>query len=528
MTNNLQGYSTSPTLERHSHDRNGAAPPLSTTTSDPLAFGQGSRSGSAIVIRRLSRNISSETLSGMLIFSGDLVDTEFVRSPYPEDEGFATAVARFQTQAGALDAQQKLHGKPNTTKDANMIVEIHSSSGNTTFDRRNTIDGSTSRTQTSSASSAGSRSRFGNAFQSPDKVSPPLPTPSSGASSEFPVPETSSHFQNLFSPQSPLANGFDERQRMSGKYTINNDAVDDETGELLKDPVAYARNGQQQPIGRRQTSPQFPVGRFASLSLSTSNGNVNGSNSPSTVASPQSNGMTSPRAAPAMQSPMSPTFPQMNYPRHQYPPVNPADQNPPCNTLYVGNLPLDTSEDELKAVFSKQRGYKRLCFRTKQNGPMCFVEFEDVSFATKALNELYGHPLHNSVKGGIRLSFSKNPLGVRSGQVNGMAPNPAMNPHAMAPGFGVNSAAGFSSVSGPPPGLVAPPGLINSGQYRAPPQNTGMEGMFANPFGIAQQNFDGQLNPARAFPAGMPPPTMNGAHYGRDSRPGYNDYMLGR
>ena len=49
-------------------------------------------------------------------------------------------------------------------------------------------------------------------------------------------------------------------------------------------------------------------------------------------------------------------------------------------------------------MFSKQKGYKRLCFRTKQNGPMCFVEFEDVSFATKALHELYGHPLHNSIK----------------------------------------------------------------------------------------------------------------------------------
>ena len=110
------------------------------------------------------------------------------------------------------------------------------------------------------------------------------------------------------------------------------------------------------------------------------------------------------------------------YLRHNYPPVNPADQNPPCNTLYVGNLPIDTSEDELKAMFSKQRGYKRLCFRTKQNGPMCFVEFEDVSFATKALNELYGVQLHNSVKGGIRLSFSKNPLGVRAGQPGSVKP----------------------------------------------------------------------------------------------------------
>jgi len=90
-----------------------------------------------------------------------------------------------------------------------------------------------------------------------------------------------------------------------------------------------------------------------------------------------------------------------------------ADQNPPCNTLYVGNLPKDTSEDELKAIFSKRQGYKRLCFRTKQNGPMCFVEFEDIAFATRTLSELHGHSLKHSTEGGIRLSFSKNPLGVR-------------------------------------------------------------------------------------------------------------------
>jgi hypothetical protein len=84
------------------------------------------------------------------------------------------------------------------------------------------------------------------------------------------------------------------------------------------------------------------------------------------------------------------------------------DENPPCNTLYVGNLPMDTSEDELEALFSSQRGYKRVCFRTKQNGRMCFVEFEDTSLATKALNELNGYMLHNSNKSGIKLSFSKN------------------------------------------------------------------------------------------------------------------------
>jgi hypothetical protein len=95
--------------------------------------------------------------------------------------------------------------------------------------------------------------------------------------------------------------------------------------------------------------------------------------------------------------------------------TNPADQNPPCNTLYVGNLPPNTSEDELKQMFSKCVGYKRLSFRHKSNGPMCFVEFADVMCATQALQDLYGNPLSNSVKGGIRLSFSKNPLVNKNG-----------------------------------------------------------------------------------------------------------------
>jgi hypothetical protein len=461
----------------------------------------------------------------MLIFAGDLIDTEFIRSPYVEDQGFATALARFQSQAGAMEAQQKLHGKPNTAKEANMIVEVHGGGMQGSFERRNTIDGTANRTQTSSASSAGSisgpsRSRFSNTFQSPEKVSPPLPTPSSGASSEFPMPENSAHFQTLFSPQSPLANGVDDRQRVSGKYMINNDVVDDETGELLKDPVAYAKSGQQQPQGRRPTNPQVPVGRFASLSLSTSNGN-----GPNNAMGSPPNGLSSPRVAASMQSPTSPHGPySMNYPRHQYPPVNPADQNPPCNTLYVGNLPIDTAEDELKAVFSKQRGYKRLCFRTKQNGPMCFVEFEDVSFATKALNDLYGYPLSNSNKGGIRLSFSKNPLGVRSGQPNGMGPHPTMNPHAMAPGYGMNAASNFSAVSGPPPGLGTPSGMVNQANFRPPP-NSGMESMFANPFGMPQQDYAPQMSTRTS--AGYPP-TMNGASFQKENRPGYNDYMLGR
>jgi len=253
--------------------------------------------------------------------------------------------------------------------------------------------------------------------------------------------------------------------------------------------------------------------------------------------------IASPRGPATIQSPMSPTnitnmgpngaYSGMNFPRPQYPPVNPADQNPPCNTLYVGNLPMDTSEDELKTIFSKQRGYKRLCFRSKTNGPMCFVEFEDISFATKALNELYGHPLHNSIKGGIRLSFSKNPLGVRSGQANGMMPNGyAQHPSAQGYGAGMMGAPSFSAVSGPPPGLSSTSSLMNgsASDYRqSSAHSTGLDGMFSNPFGMQHNTFADQLSP-RHMSGGLPP-NMSGQFgpLGRDMRrPSYNDYTLGR
>ncbi|KAI0638596.1 hypothetical protein C8Q77DRAFT_1048274 [Trametes polyzona] len=110
-----------------------------------------------------------------------------------------------------------------------------------------------------------------------------------------------------------------------------------------------------------------------------------------------------------------------------------SDHNPPINTLYVGNLPTSTSpgghtlsflEDRLRDLFSKQPGYRKLCFRQKSNGPMCFVEFESVEYATKALNELYGDSLNGLVRnGGIRLSYSKNPLGVRTPNSGGSGPS---------------------------------------------------------------------------------------------------------
>lgn len=494
-------------------------PPLGQSNSSesrmPTANG-----GTAILMRKLPRNTSREELRSMLLFAKDLKEADFILNKSDEDRGFLTAVARFRTPAAAAEAQIMLDGKPNNAGQATMIVEVLRAPPGNSLGRRNTVanlasrNGAHSSTPTSNQQLPRQSSRFGGTFQSMDRVSPPNLDTSSGR--EMSSSDGSSHLQTIFSPQSPLGNGLSEHSRVSGKSVISQDSNDDDTGELLKDPVAYMNNDYSNPgssLSRRSTNPQLPVSRFSNLSLNTN-----------MTSAATSQGYTSPRPKMNMHTPTSALSPPMasvgpnmayhtnhQFPRHNYPPVNPADQNPPCNTLYVGNLPIDTSEDELKAMFSKQRGYKRLCFRTKQNGPMCFVEFEDVSFATKALNELYGVQLHNSVKGGIRLSFSKNPLGVRAGQQGSVNPATPLSPQGPMPasgGLGPMSPGGFSTAHGPPPGLSVPPGL----GMPAPMTPSLMNG------GFPDRN---AMNPMRGqnMSATTSPPGMGGM---------YPDYMMGR
>jgi RNA recognition motif-containing protein len=466
-----------------------------------------------LLLRKLPKNTTPDAVRTMLLFAKDLKDTEIVSNEYEEDMSFTTAIARFSTTSSATEARAALDGKPNTAGQANMIVDVVAGPALSGLGRRNTIDPVPSRTIAHSTSpplsGAQKPSRFNGTFQSIDKLSPPLLSPSDQS------PEANAHLHTIFSPQS--ANVSQGRSRMTGKSVIGEEGGDDETGELLKDPLAYMNNNPTTMTSRKNTNPRIPINAFAGLSLDTS------------VNAPQPSKFASPRSAAHPYSPHGNFTPTMGsnqgypmtgqpYLRHNYPPVNPADQNPPCNTLYVGNLPIDTSEDELKALFSKQRGYKRLCFRTKQNGPMCFVEFEDVSFATKALNELYGVQLHNSVKGGIRLSFSKNPLGVRAGQAgnnNPTTPLTASGPVNMS-SIGAIGPGGFSSANGPPPGLSVPPGLnMSVSPGVGPPM---ISPPFVNqgiPIGPASIGSSRHMQ----IPTTSPGPNLGGV---------YPDYMMGR
>ncbi|KAF2820496.1 RNA binding protein-like protein [Ophiobolus disseminans] len=502
------------------------------STANDHEFGPEIKGRHTIFLRKLPSNSDRDAVRNILLFAKDLVDCEMVHpARYTDEKGFAAAVAHFQTYEGAKEARDMLNGKRNATNDATLLVDLmQDPSPGAIGSRRNTVDSVPARQGSISTGIAGATtngrqsSRYNGTFQNMEKMSPPNGTPGLG-NGEFPV-------SNLFSPTSPVNTSFGSRNL--GKTVINDEADDDDG--LLNDPLGYATGGPpaQSSIQRRATNPNTAISasRFQSLSLNT-NG-VNGMASPplSNFASPRSTAnMQSPSAALSAMSPHSipsalsntPNGGYQQYSQHfarpTYPPVNPADQNPPCNTLYVGNLPMDTSEDELKAVFSKQRGYKRLCFRTKQNGPMCFVEFEDTSFATKALSELYGYMLHNSVKGGIRLSFSKNPLGVRSGQSGGMGPPSAITPTTPLSGFGSNVGAppGFSTATGPPPGLSAPPGLST------PVHTNGSSGfgMYANGgFGMGHNEMGSPMRqPLSTTASGNGFGAMNG---------GYSSYMMGR
>ncbi|KAI5239560.1 hypothetical protein E4T43_06676 [Aureobasidium subglaciale] len=456
----------SPTMDRRNNHRN-------SEPSDTLVRWM-------IRIRRLPRHFTDDALGNLLIFAKDIDDTKFVQpsdQSTGEDSGFSSAIAIFHSEAGAMEAKERLDGKTLSGHQAPMIVEVISPTPtNYNGSRRNTVDGTAIRQQTISGASnnpnlsentlSRQSSRFTSTWQNipSQNVTSPLTSPlvSTANVFDFPAPDGSNRLQGLFSPQSPVANAYSDLNRVSGKSVINAGQDDDETGELLKDPVGYAQNGRNY---------DSVLSSFNNLSLDTSR--TNGNSYSSYVASPSSPNYASPHSvrSPALPGPAraptassNGTYQTRNL-KHDYPPANPADQNPPCNTLYVGNLPVNTSEDELKSLFSKARGFKRLCFRTKSNGPMCFVEFEDTSYASHALHELYGVQLHNSYKGGIRVSFSKNPLGVRSDNRN----HPGMGPHAGPPGYG-NGMPGsnFGAAAGPPPGL---PGLPGQQTHVAPPMH---------------------------------------------------------
>eukprot|EP00301_Raphidiophrys_heterophryoidea_P013114 c20463_g1_i1.p1 GENE.c20463_g1_i1~~c20463_g1_i1.p1 ORF type:complete len:149 (+),score=35.01 c20463_g1_i1:1-447(+) len=95
-------------------------------------------------------------------------------------------------------------------------------------------------------------------------------------------------------------------------------------------------------------------------------------------------------------------------------PASVGARNPPCNTLFVGNLGSHTEENELKSLFEGFGGFVRL---KKTNSRSAFVEFSNPDSAALALAGLDGFQLASAAPNTICIQFAKNPMGTPSSKL---------------------------------------------------------------------------------------------------------------
>ncbi|GMN48111.1 hypothetical protein TIFTF001_017275 [Ficus carica] len=88
-----------------------------------------------------------------------------------------------------------------------------------------------------------------------------------------------------------------------------------------------------------------------------------------------------------------------------YLPVQNTKDNPPCNTLFIGNLGENINEEELRGLFSVQPGFKQMKILRQERHTVCFIEFEDVNSATNVHHTLQGAVIPSSGSVGMRIQY---------------------------------------------------------------------------------------------------------------------------
>ncbi|KAK4395003.1 Cell wall integrity protein scw1 [Sesamum angolense] len=88
-----------------------------------------------------------------------------------------------------------------------------------------------------------------------------------------------------------------------------------------------------------------------------------------------------------------------------YVPVQNTKDNPPCNTLFIGNLGENINEEELRGLFSAQPGFKQMKILRQERHTVCFIEFEDVNSATNVHHSLQGAVIPSSGSVGMRIQY---------------------------------------------------------------------------------------------------------------------------
>ena len=88
--------------------------------------------------------------------------------------------------------------------------------------------------------------------------------------------------------------------------------------------------------------------------------------------------------------------------------------NPPCNTLFVGNLTSAVSDLEIENYFRNLQGDAFVTCKVNRSNPnrvSAFVQFADITVAQEVHDSQQGKELPGSDRGPMRIQFSKNPLG---------------------------------------------------------------------------------------------------------------------
>ncbi|KAF3601540.1 hypothetical protein F2Q69_00037641 [Brassica cretica] len=88
-----------------------------------------------------------------------------------------------------------------------------------------------------------------------------------------------------------------------------------------------------------------------------------------------------------------------------YVPVQNVKDNPPCNTLFIGNLGENINEEELRSLLSAQPGFKQMKILRQERHTVCFIEFEDVNSATNVHHNLQGAVIPSSGSVGMRIQY---------------------------------------------------------------------------------------------------------------------------
>ncbi|XP_073049600.1 uncharacterized protein [Primulina eburnea] len=101
-----------------------------------------------------------------------------------------------------------------------------------------------------------------------------------------------------------------------------------------------------------------------------------------------------------------------------YLPVQNTKDNPPCNTLFIGNLGENINEDELRGLFCAQPGFKQMKIIRQERHTVCFIEFEDVNSAAHVHHSFQGAVIPSSGSVGMRIQYPYNPFGKRKDSIN--------------------------------------------------------------------------------------------------------------